>query len=190
MTRPVEGASEDVKRFLASTPQSQSDHSTVIAQAKKIVGKEKDALKAVKRIVLWVYRTIEKRTGLRGSATAVEVLQSRAGDCTEHAALTVALCRAAGIPARNLSGLEYLVLRDGGAMAGWHAWAEVWLGQWVGVDATIPEVGTSARYILLEVDEPGEAEGTGEMIRAMVAQIKLRIDAYQSAGAERKLIKR
>lgn len=187
---PLDVAEESIKRFLAPTPQSQSGHPTIIARAQKIVGDEKDALTAVKRIVAWVYRTLDKGTGERGSATAVEVLASRVGDCTEHAALTVALCRAAGIPARNLGGLEYLVLRNDKPVAGFHAWAEVWLGRWVGIDATIPEVGTAARYILFDVDEPGEKDNGSNTIRTLTAKLRLRIDAYQHAGGERTVLKR
>ena len=181
---------EKIKHFLAPTPLSQSDHASIIARAKKIVGDETDALMAVKRIVLWVFRALDKRGGARGSATAVEVLQSRIGDCSEHAALTVALCRAAGIPARNLGGLVYGVQADKKPVAGWHAWTEVWLGQWVGVDATVAEVGTSARFVLLEIDEPGEDEGTDQMLRAMAGKLRLRVDAYQPAGGKRTVVTR
>lgn len=187
---PVAVEDEAIRRYLDATPLSQSDHPAIVEQAKAIVGDTKDAYMAAARIVYWVYRTLEKKSGARGSASAVEVLECRSGDCTEHAALTVALCRAAGIPARNVGGLEYLVLRDGGPAAGYHAWAEVWLGSWIGVDATIPEVGTAARYVLLDIDEPGEEESAPEVMRLMFGKLRLRIDAYKHVGGKHTVLAR
>ena len=187
---PMTVEDKEVTRFLTPTPLSQSDHPDIIARARKIAGKATDARIVTTRIVNWVSRTLEKRSAVRGNATALETLKSGVGDCSEHAALTVALCRAVGLPARNMSGLTYLVGRDGRPLAGYHAWAEVWLGQWVGVDATIPEVGTSARYVMFEIDEPGMEPGTGTILRAVMAKPQLRIDAYRSAGGERVVLER
>ncbi len=194
LARPVAVTDEAVKRYLAATPLSQSDDPAIVAKAKEIVGGEKDTLTATRKIVLWVYRTLEKKSGARGNATAVEVLKSGIGDCSEHAALTVALCRAAGIPARNIGGLEYLELQDHTAVAGYHAWAEVWLGQWMGIDATIPQVGTGARYIQFEIAEPGQnddetAAASASMVRAIAGGLQLRIDAYRHEGGERVVVK-
>jgi hypothetical protein len=67
-----------------------------------------------------------------GFASALESFDTREGDCTEHAVLLAALCRAAGIPARVVMGLEYVMGVWGG-----HAWNEVWIaGTWYPLDAT------------------------------------------------------
>jgi hypothetical protein len=61
------------------------------------------------------------------------VCKNREGDCTEHAVLMAAMCRAAGIPSRVAMGLVYMTGIFGG-----HAWTEVWIeGRWYGLDATI-----------------------------------------------------
>ncbi len=76
-----------------------------------------------------------------------EVIDRRRGDCTEHAALFVTLSRAAGIPAREVSGL--LWVRELGAFGG-HAWAEVALGgEWVPVDPTWGQVPADPLHIRL-----------------------------------------
>lgn len=65
---------------------------------------------------------------------AVYALQTRSGDCTEYAALFVALCRSSGIPARLVGG--YRLYRDAllEPMA-YHNWAEVAIdGRWILVD--------------------------------------------------------
>ena len=95
------------------------------------------------------------------------MLQNGAGDCTEHAVLVVALMRAAGIPARVVDGIVFASDRGGQGMAGYHAWAEIWLGQWIGVDATVDETGTSARYLNFGVDEPGMPGSNGKMLRSI-----------------------
>ena len=57
----------------------------------------------MKRIAAFVF-TLEKQSPEISDTTAVEILKERRGDCSEHAVLFVALCRAAGIPARRCSG--------------------------------------------------------------------------------------
>src|SRR5205807_1297290 len=74
------------------------------------------------------------------------VLENKAGDCTEHTLLFVALARAAGLPAREVGGVAY-VGGDEPAF-GWHAWAEVHDGsQWVAVDPTWGQVFVDATHI-------------------------------------------
>jgi hypothetical protein len=62
-----------------------------------------------------------------------------------------------------------VIAADGGGkgVAGYHAWGEIWLGQWIGVDATVDETGTSARYLQFGIDEPGSIGSGGKMIRSI-----------------------
>jgi hypothetical protein len=83
----------------------------------------------------------------QGFATAAEVAESRAGDCTEHAVLLAALARINGLPSRVAIGLVYV--ESAGAF-GYHMWTEVYLhGRWVPLDATVGRGGTSAAYLKL-----------------------------------------
>lgn len=164
---PLSVSDPDISRYLAPTPMAQSDDQQIVSTAKQIIADERDAMRAARRIVAAVYDGLDKQAGVRGSATASEVLQNGAGDCTEHAVLVVALMRAAGIPARVVDGIVILSMPDGSAVAGYHAWAEIWLGQWIGVDATVNETGTSARYLNFGVDEPGLIGSGGKMMRAI-----------------------
>lgn len=70
---------------------------------------------------------------------ASDVMKSRAGVCQDFVHLTLALLRTAGIPARYASG--YLYPMDHGeigevVIGESHAWCEVWLGDWYGIDPT------------------------------------------------------
>lgn len=164
---PLEISDPEIRRYLAPTPMAQSNNPTIVAKAREVVGDEKNSLIAAAMIVESVFRGLDKRAGVRGSATASEVLANGAGDCTEHSVLVVALMRAAGIPARAVDGIVLASNPDGSGVAGYHAWAEIWLGEWIGVDATVNETGTSARYLEFGIAEPGSVGSGGKMMRSI-----------------------
>ncbi|MBX7078198.1 MAG: transglutaminase-like domain-containing protein [Nannocystaceae bacterium] len=163
---PLRDVPADVRRFLEPTTTSQSDDPAIVEQARALVDGQTDARTAAVAIVQWVHETLGKRDGTRGAATAAEVLSAGYGDCTEHAALAVALLRAAGLPARNASGM---VLIPGffSADAGYHAWVEVWLGDWVVLDPALGVTDVAAHYVLLGYDEPGLDGGGGRLARML-----------------------
>jgi hypothetical protein len=138
---------ERVKRYTRTTPRLQCDQKPVADLARKIVGKETDVLKKARRIEAWVYRELKKSYS-DNAETALEILDNKAGDCTEHSLLFVALARAAGIPAREVGGLAFV--KGDKPMFGWHAWAEIHDGhQWVSIDPTWNEVYVDATHIKL-----------------------------------------
>ncbi len=157
-------APADVQAFLRPTPASQSDAPEIVELAAKLRAGRNDADAVARDIVTWVFQNLGKRDGTRGAATATEALAAGHGDCTEHAALAVAMLRAAGIPARNADGI---VLVPGWftADAGYHAWPEVWLGRWVVLDPALGRLDVAAHYILFGYDEPGVANGSRAMGR-------------------------
>jgi hypothetical protein len=122
----------------------QSDHKTIKALAKKAVGDAKDAATAVARIEKFVRDYIDTKNLSVGYATAVEVAQSREGDCTEHAVLVASLCRAAGIPAQVVMGLAYVEqFGDHRNVFGPHAWNRAFVGgKWIGLDSALKEFNT------------------------------------------------
>ena len=63
--------------------------------------------------------------------------------------------------------------------------AEVWLGRWIPVDATIPEVGTSARYLLVGHDEPGEESRAESIATLMGRKARFVVLAWTHAGKSR-----
>jgi hypothetical protein len=135
--------------FIQPTPFMQSDHPRIRALAHKILRGERDAHNAALRIKDWVYREIAKQPTV-SIPSALEVLETRKGDCNEHTVLFNALARAAGIPAKTVVGLVYLR----GAFY-YHAWSEVWLGQWISLDPVFnqfPADATHVKFIEGDID--------------------------------------
>lgn len=90
----------------------------------------------------------DKRAGIP-IIPAREIALGRAGDCTEHTVLAVALLRSLGVPARALVGMVYCESFEGVRnVFVFHMWAEAYSGgRWVLVDATRPGGEGSNRYV-------------------------------------------
>jgi hypothetical protein len=132
-------------RYLRATPSIQSDDARLRKLAGKVVGRETDPVRVATRLEKWVHKNL-RQTMAANASTALDVLENRAGDCTEHTLLFVALARAAGLPAREVGGLAYSNGRR--PLFGWHAWAEIHDGaQWVSVDPTWNQVYVDATHI-------------------------------------------
>ncbi len=132
-TRPLQVVPKEIEASLASNTMIQSDEKEIQRLANDIVGDETDAWAAAKKLERWVLENLTEKSMDVGFASALEVCRDRAGDCSEHAVLLAALCRAAGIPANVSMGLLHL-----GGVWGGHAWNEVWIdGEWYPLDATL-----------------------------------------------------
>jgi transglutaminase-like putative cysteine protease len=122
-------------------------HPDVAALSRKLTAGVSDREEQIGRLVDWVFENLTKSFSSNLS-TASQVLARRAGDCTEHALLLIALARAAGIPAREVSGLVYM--GDEVRRFGWHAWVEVEIdGHWVQVDPSAGERLANATHLTL-----------------------------------------
>lgn len=133
----------------------ESDYTTrstpaMVTLAEKLVSPHSDRTKQVKAILTWVFESLDK-TSVGQATTAEMVFKSRQGDCTEHSVLFVALCKAAGIPARLAQGAMYV--EGDTPFFGWHQWAEIHDGTgWVGVDPTWDQYGVDATHLLFDND--------------------------------------
>jgi len=116
---------------LASTPYIQTRNNLITELAQAETGDETSDLARVRILSEWVFENLEKRPVL-GIPDALTTLNTRMGDCNEHAALFTALSRNAGIPTRIASGVTFFE----GAFY-YHAWNEVCLDDnWYSVDTT------------------------------------------------------
>jgi len=156
-------------QYLQSTLLIQSDAPELTGQAAAIVGEEKDALTAVRRITEWVHDNVEKRPTL-SIPSALDVWSRRTGDCNEHSVIFAALARAAGIPTRVVAGLLYV---DGRFF--YHAWNEVHVGQWVAVDALMNQVPADPTHIRLVI---GGLERQVQLVR-VIGKLEIRVLDYE-----------
>lgn len=130
--------------YLVASEKGQTDDPLIVETARSIVGDETDARRAAARIVHWVYHNVRKVSSEPRPFSAREVLDQRAGDCTEHATLCAALCAAVGIPAKMVTGLAY----TRGSFF-YHAWNELYVGEWVEMDPTWGEETVDAGHLRL-----------------------------------------
>ncbi len=127
----------------------QSDDPLIVELAKAVVPRQTDAWKIACALEAFVDQRVQEKSLSQAFASATEVAVSGEGDCTEHAVLLAALCRARGIPARVAFGLVYYAPKKGFA---YHMWTEAWIGdRWVPLDATLALCGIGADHIKLGV---------------------------------------
>jgi hypothetical protein len=136
--------------FLKSSTLIQSDDQQIRKLAEKIIKPTDSAEQKARKIVNWVYRNIEKKPTL-SVPNAMEVLKNKSGACKEHSVLTVALLRAAGIPAQTEAGLVYLRGRFY-----YHEWCIIYLGKWITADAVFNQLPADVTHIRLVRGDSGE----------------------------------
>ncbi len=172
-------------KYLADTSMLQAGHPLIGRLAKEAAGGETDALRAALRLEKWVHRNIKLKGFDVGFATALEVAVNRAGDCSEHAVLLCALARALGIPSRAVAGVVYWEAGKSRATFGYHMWTEVYLGEWVALDATLGLGRTDATHIKFVASAFEEGRAMGDLAVGLISVLgnaKLRVKEYRIAG--------
>lgn len=152
----LEATRADLRPYITPEPLVQSGDIRIQAQARQIVGRTRDPLRAARLLTEWVYEQLDKEITL-SVPSAVEVLETRRGDCNEHTVLFVALARAIGLPARTAAGLVYA-----GGRFYYHAWPEVYLGDWVATDPTFGQFPADASHLRFTI---GGLARQAELIR-------------------------
>jgi predicted transglutaminase-like cysteine proteinase len=170
--RPVDPKGDnDLVDNLKSSLAVESEAPAIVAKAKEVVGDEKDAWAAAKKVNLFVNRFLEKAYGA-SSDRATDVLATRKGDCTEHALLATTLLRASGIPARRVDGLVYMQAGDGLPALYWHEWVEAWVGEWVEMDPTFNQLVADPTHIALGNEARVDTAGLIGKLRFEVVEVK------------------
>jgi transglutaminase-like putative cysteine protease len=135
----------DLRESLQPEPLIQSDDPRIRRSAEQAArwrfSWRHDPREVARRLNGFVYELLEKSITF-SVPSAVQVLESRQGDCNEHTVLYVALARSLGLPTRTAVGLVYV---DGAFF--YHAWPEVWLDQWVAMDPTFGQYPADAAHI-------------------------------------------
>ena len=153
---------------LSPEPLVQTGDARIVALARRLRGDTRDPTVAARRIYAWVHDSLRKSVAVT-IPSAIQVLESRSGDCNEHTQLFVALARAAGVPARAVAGLTHV-----GGKFYYHAWPEVFVGKWVAVDPTFGQFPADAAHLRFVY---GGLARQAELLRLMGT---LRIDVLAS----------
>ena len=127
-----------VLEYLRETRRTTMDDDVVAAVGGRVAGA--DPAEAASEIIKWLREKVSYVAGSTGVQTsAQEAWDAGQGVCQDMAHISVALLRAAGLPARYVSGYLHPdpKAEPGAAVAGQsHAWAEYWTGEWVACDPT------------------------------------------------------
>jgi hypothetical protein len=176
--RPGEPKSADIEQTkpsdgdLAASNLIQSDDPQIIEMAARGAPPSDNAWEVAVGLEEYVSKRIRKKNFSQAFATAGEVARSLEGDCTEHAVLLAALCRARKIPSRVAFGLVYYPPQQGFA---YHMWNEVWMGdRWVPLDGTLGMGGIGADH--LKLADTDLAGGTGLAAMLPVVQVFGRLE--------------
>jgi tetratricopeptide (TPR) repeat protein len=138
---PYDVESEEYKRFTKSEPWIEVNDD-IRDKAAEIVGDERNPLLRARLIYDWVLDNMVYEYPDPADRGAAKSFARLKGDCGEFSTVFCALCRAVGIPARNVVCVWF-------TEAG-HAWAEILLPPygWVPVDTSVGQglAGTSAAF--------------------------------------------
>jgi len=155
---------EPEPRHTACNADIPCDTPDIVTLAKEITGKtggqtrngaEDNApgpLARARTLTSWVNANFQYVLG-GGGGTGDQILKSRRGECTEFAKALIVLARAAGIPARAITGIvpaDYMPMSFG-----YHAWVEVFDKDkgWIAVDPTWGAFPVDAAHIIFDVDD-------------------------------------
>jgi len=139
-----------LQKYLADSAEVQSRHPMIRALARELAADTQSDWQVAQDINRWVHNNLAKE--LVDTVTALDALHERRGECQSHTYLFTALARALGIPTRIVNGLVYSKEYEGFL---YHAWPEVYVGEWRALDPTFGQNVVDATHIKL-------TEGTKE----------------------------
>jgi len=122
------------RRYLADEPKYSIDHPVIQKAVAEAVGDEKRPYWIARKIYAFVHEKMHYEM-VGGWDVAPKVLKRGSGSCSEYSFVFIAMCRAAGLPARYVGAL--VIRRDDASYDDvFHRWVEVYLPPygWVPVD--------------------------------------------------------
>jgi len=163
---------------LAANNLVQCDDPKIVEISTRAAPPAEDAWTTAVALERFVATTIKKKNFSQAFATASEVAQSLEGDCTEHAVLLAALCRARKIPARVAFGLVYYPPQQGFA---YHMWNEVWIAdRWIPLDGTLGLGGIGADHIKLGDSNLSNSTGLAAMLPVVHVFGRLELEVIEA----------
>lgn len=177
---PPADAAPAEARYTRPSQFLQSEDPLIVELAESVAGDEPDAWKVALALEQLVQQKVKNKNFSTLMASAAEVAKSLSGDCTEHACLLAALCRARQIPSRVAVGLMY-VPRD--SAFGGHMWTEVYVrGRWVPLDGTLGRGHVGGDHIKFRdsaLEDGGEGDGLAAFVPVVNALAQMRIEVLE-----------
>ncbi|BHH83811.1 hypothetical protein LA52FAK_21000 [Desulforhopalus sp. 52FAK] len=131
-------------KFTQLTSRMKSEEKRVKRIAEEVVEGILDPEKQIEKLAFFVDKYLDDAYVF--DANLSQLLNSKRGDCTEHAFLFMTLARSLGIPCREVTGVIYI--GDWCQGFGLHAWNEVYIDdRWLTVDASRGTIKTRPVYI-------------------------------------------
>src|SRR5262249_42960521 len=125
----------------------------------------------------FVRTTVKNKNYSQAFATAADVARSQEGDCTEHAIVMAALCRARKNPAPTRFGLLHQPPKNGFA---YHMWNEVWINdRWVPMDGTLGLGGIGADHIKLGDSNLGGGSPMADLLAVIQVFGRLELEVLE-----------
>ena len=178
---PVQEESTVGDEFLSSSFFINSEDPNVKRRALEAVGSTVDPWEKALKIEKYVHERMVNKNLTEAFATADQVAQTMEGDCTEHAVLAAAMCRAVGVPSRTAIGLVYVDHPRRGPSMGFHMWAEVWVhGRWMPIDATLGQGYVGAAHIKITDHSWHKTESLTPLLPVVRVLDKLTIEVLKA----------
>lgn len=172
---PDPGFTREASKFLLPSTFIESDHPDIKKAAAKIAPMTDPPMLRAKKVVAWVYENLDKKP-VFSVPDALQTLKNGAGDCNEHAVLTAALARAAGLPAQMEVGVMYLNGRFF-----YHAWNALYInGQWVTADTTLGQLPADVTHLRFA---RGDAQSQLDMM-GLIEKLSLSLKDEDLASAQ------
>ncbi len=169
---------EDLGLYTSSETYIDSDSPIIIEAVNKTVGDESNPFLIAEKLYNYITDNLEYDFALaednnRQLFKASEILERGKGTCMDYSIAYAAVCRAAGIPAKYVTGIPVTVVvdKENQEIYAGHAWNEIKLPEygWVPLDVTWESGFLTRNYCLdvetiegLEIDYPGYSYTTGE----------------------------
>ncbi len=156
----------------------QADDPSIVALAAGLPDADDPSEQAL-AIATFAHQFIDEKNFSTTFASAADVAQSRTGDCTEHAVLVAALCRARGIPARVVVGLVYVPSKNG---FGFHMWNEAWTDKgWLPLDATLSDGRVAGGHLVLSTSALSSQDSFSSFFPVIqtLGQLELKVEDFE-----------
>ncbi len=169
---PLSYIPDEILPYLKPSSLVESDDPQIAQTGKALVSGAKDEASATQAIAAWVFGNVSFSLKAPSVLDAIGTYKARVAQCRGYAYLFCALARAAGIPARCVSGYTIESQMDVPAAPGSsqhvtikltntpHAWVEVWypVADWIPYDPQMTAGFVDPHHLLGAVGRPGDDE--------------------------------